>query len=236
MLKKIASAVAGDVVSGLFNAREASKNRRFQQQMSNTAYQRAATDLEKAGLNRILALGAPASTPGGSVAQMSGLGAGIVGAMNADTNATNAQTNQVATAQQGAQIDAQIKKWKQEGEKIVADTAVSKQKGFQEAEKTKLIQVLYPLIGRAGKKFSDLLDMFTDMAEDNGRSLSGFLFDIIKENTISGGNPAGWAWQLMNEIYKEQFKGSEMDQYLRETMKQSKDATSIWLGSGGPNK
>jgi cobalamin-dependent methionine synthase I len=51
-----------------FNARESQKNRDWQERMSNTAHQRAAKDLEKAGLNRILALGQPSSTPSGSAA------------------------------------------------------------------------------------------------------------------------------------------------------------------------
>lgn len=59
----------------LFNAQEAEKNRQWQEYMSNTSYQRAVSDLQKAGLNPILAYSqGGATTPSGGSASISSLG------------------------------------------------------------------------------------------------------------------------------------------------------------------
>lgn len=61
-----------------YNSTEALANRKWQEHMSNTAYQRAVEDMRKAGLNPILAFSnGGASTPGGSAGTISGASMGL---------------------------------------------------------------------------------------------------------------------------------------------------------------
>jgi hypothetical protein len=61
---------AGQSSANRANLNIAREQMKFQERMSSTAYQRSAKDLKKAGLNRILALGSPASSPQGASATM----------------------------------------------------------------------------------------------------------------------------------------------------------------------
>ena len=70
--------------------------------MSNTAYTRAAADLENAGLNRILALGSPASTPGGSMPVMGNVMEDVLPAINSAF--TNKQVKKL-TEKAGKEVD-----------------------------------------------------------------------------------------------------------------------------------
>lgn len=95
----LAAALIGagtSMLTNVFNAREASKNRAFQERMSSTAHQREVTDLRRAGINPLLSarLGG-SSTPAGGAAQLEDPGRG----------ASSAVASALAVKQARAQID-----------------------------------------------------------------------------------------------------------------------------------
>lgn len=83
-----------------FNAEQAAINRDWQEYMSNTSHQREMQDLQKAGLNPILAAQSGASTPSGGAASgsdASGAIAGLLGQMiSAQTAQAVAERNNAA--------------------------------------------------------------------------------------------------------------------------------------------
>ena len=100
------------------NKQMAREQMAFQERMSSTAYQRATKDLEKSGLNRILAIGGPASSPGGASAVMQNAAApmaeGLKGAVSSALAAKTALQNLDNMKDQGALIRSQIGKTIQE--------------------------------------------------------------------------------------------------------------------------
>lgn len=104
-----------EIKSQEFNAQEAQKQRDWEQNMSNTAYQRSMGDLEAAGLNPnlIYGTGGAASTPGGASAHgnmappgaNSSLVSNLATVINSASNLMNASTRQLASDRYSKHLD-----------------------------------------------------------------------------------------------------------------------------------
>jgi len=78
------STVIGGIMHNDASSAASREQMGFQERMSSTAFQRSADDLQKAGLNRILALGSPESTPSGSMPDIQNVGQ-MVGSSASDS-------------------------------------------------------------------------------------------------------------------------------------------------------
>ena len=87
---------------------EAKRNRRFQRQMSNTAYRRAVRDMKAAGINPILAYQqGGASTPPGAVAPIADFGSAFGGGVSTAIQVLKAKAEIAAIKQGTATAKAQ---------------------------------------------------------------------------------------------------------------------------------
>ena len=107
-------------INRVFNAQQAQIERDWQTQMSNTARQRAVSDLKAAGINPVLAAGASADAGAGAAAsggQATSPGAST-GAGSPAANPVSMIQALVSTINSAKKTDAEVKKINEETEKI----------------------------------------------------------------------------------------------------------------------
>lgn len=123
--------IVGTYMTNLASAKEASRNRRFQERLSNTAHQREVADLRAAGLNPILSAtgGMGASTPSGSQANFQNYGDAVGSAVAAYNAGIDASLKKSTEFKQGA-----------ESANIMADTLNKKSELLNIQEKLNVLK------------------------------------------------------------------------------------------------
>lgn len=141
-------AAVGSIGSGLFGQRSARKARQYQEALDNSRYQRAADDMQKAGLNRILALGSPATSFSGGSGQMPDVGSSLVGGseqrrkgklVNAELAALNTQVSK-NISEQNVNSAVAAKAWA-DRDLSEANKSFTNQQREESAARTELYQL-----------------------------------------------------------------------------------------------
>lgn len=162
MLAGVAQAI-GQNSANQTNARMASDNRNWQEQMSNTAHQREVEDMKKAGLNPILGSMNGASTPSGGAATASNTMEGMSSTAS-DINNFRLQAQQQAMAKekQGKELqvmDTQMRNMNANTAKAAQETRALQYDADESKLKSDTINAIRPyldsLLGRASSTAKD---------------------------------------------------------------------------------
>jgi hypothetical protein len=152
-----------------FNAQQAQVQRDYQTQMSNTAYQRASSDMKSAGLNPMMMFGSggPSSTPPGASASTSVPSVPSFQKTNPLAGIGDAVSKAVSSAvsmQTFDKMTQEIANLRTQQAKTAAETVTEKERAplvheqtFRTANESARMQNLMPTTRLAGKSAEDIL-------------------------------------------------------------------------------
>jgi len=192
----------GDILGGFLGSRgQSAANKQnlqiareqmaFQERMSNSAYQRAAKDLEAAGLNRILALGNPASTPAGASARMENIKAPLAQGISNATHSAAALSKTVAEIKN---IEANTANTQATTENIGIRTLIAKHGETVAAVGADIARVVRSLIGNKSP------DEVAQIVRDQVTKAQGWVTNALEKTTGGARSTAAAIQQAKDDL------------------------------------
>lgn len=164
-----------------FNAEQAQTSREWQEGLSNTAYQRARADLEKANLNALLVTPQGASTPSGATATSPGasVGGSSVSAQGHVGEAVGAVSSLMSGIGAAMTLKSKVQQAQADVQKTVADTKLSEAQTANQAAQTELAMEKSSFL----KPASNFVSMITNKAPSIGAKIGDWLGGLVGSNT-----------------------------------------------------
>lgn len=155
----------------------------WQEQMSNTAYQRAAKDLESAGLNRVLALGNSATTPGAGGAAQVPFKPDLIGKQLQYQQIANAKAAEELTSAEADKVGAEaaIKKWQAKKYLAVEPYVDEALKQITSGNPWKLIEMMFMGGISTAKDAKDTFDNVSEGAGDIASKIREKAMHTVRE-------------------------------------------------------
>lgn len=224
----------GTIGSSLLNQFSGERQMDFQRDMSNTAYSRSVRDMRNAGLNPVLALGNPASTPPGASASFPDLGATFINSARAAQDISESRTRE-PLHRANAEASLASAKAAEEEAKLKAEIARRTREMLPYEMTESGVRIRSGIEGAEGQELDNILKGLSvdqqRVVKSVFQELGPFVIDFLK-STREVTNSAKDAWKAWDGTLKSDgFETNDAGEYAKRILLQTLKANPVTKGA-----